>query len=107
MHHPTVSTATSEPSVCIPEPNVRSHGTKMPLLIVGGIDSAYTAPQTIHVARERENRVLSVMPAISTSNAPMSERYPAPNSPTKKRQPKNAPAGIAANTLGSVAKMSP
>ena len=107
MHQPTVSTATSDPSVCIPEPNVRSHGTKMALLIVGGMAKTNTAADTIHTARVRVSRVLSVSPATSTSNAPTSDRYPAPNRPTKKRQPKNAPAGIAANTFGSVAKINP
>src|SRR5438067_1502691 len=107
MHQPTVSTATSEPRVCMPDPNVRSHGTKMPLLIVGGMERRKTVAATIHTARPRVNLVLSVSPAIRTSNAPTSERYPAPNKPTKNKQPNSAPSGIAAKTLGSVAKMSP
>src|SRR6185503_10219279 len=106
-HHPTVSTATKDPSVCIPEPNVKSHGTKIALLIVGGIDNTKTDPATIHTAFSRLNDVLSVKPATSTSNAPTSDRYPAPKRPTKNRQPNSAPAGIAANAFGSVAKMSP
>src|SRR5262245_2586934 len=97
----------SDPSVCMPEPNVRSHGTKMPLLIVGGIDNRNTAVATTATARGRVISVLSVMPATSTSNAPMSERNPAPSNPMKNRHPKNAPSGIAANAFGSVAKMSP
>ena len=96
MHQPTVMTAISEPSVCIPEPNVKSHGTKMPLLIVGGIATTNTAIDTTHVARRRVSRVLSVSPAIKTSKAPTSDRYPDANSPRKKRQPKNAPSGIEA-----------
>ena len=77
----TVSTATSEPNVCIPDPNVRSHGKKIALLIVGGIAITNTAIAISHVARGRLRRVLSVSPAISTSNAATSDRYAAPNRP--------------------------
>jgi hypothetical protein len=74
MHQPTVSTASSAPRVCIPEPKVRSQGTKIALLMVGGIAIRNTAPAISHTARVRVSRVLSVRPATSTSNAATSER---------------------------------
>ncbi len=96
----------SAPSVCIPEPNVRSQGTKIALLIDGGMASTKTTPAMIHTARFRSILVLSVTPATRTSNAATSERYPAPKSPAKNRNPKNHPSGMVANTSGSVEKMS-
>src|SRR5512146_91633 len=107
MHHATVITASSDPSVCIPEPNVRSQGTKIALLMEGGIESTKQAAHITHTARPRVSRVLSVRPATSTSSAPTSDKYPAPSRLTKKSAPNSQPAGIAANTLGSVSKMSP
>ena len=53
MHHPTARTATSDPSVCIPEPKVKSHGTKIPSLIVGGIAKMKIATETIQTERVR------------------------------------------------------
>ena len=74
-HQPTVSTARSAPSVCMPEPNVRSHGHE---------------DRVVDRWRDREHEhrhghrpappahggslVLSVSPATSTSNAATSER---------------------------------
>src|SRR5688572_6840103 len=73
-HQPTVSTAIKAPSVCIPEPNVRSQGMKIALLIVGGIEITNTAALMIHTARARVSVVLSVNPATSTSKAATSDR---------------------------------
>ena len=58
----------------MPEPNVRSHGTKMDMLMLGGIERMKHAADITHTAFARESRVLSVSPATSTSSAPMSER---------------------------------
>src|SRR5215204_5367197 len=91
----------------MPEPNVRSHGTKIALLIVGGIATINDAVAINHTADVRVSRVLSVRPATSTSRAAMLDRYPAPNSPAKNNRPKTHPAGIAAKTLGSVENSSP
>src|SRR5215470_16217548 len=107
MQQPRASTATRAPNVCIPDPKVRSHGTKMCRLIDGGMAATKIAAVTRATARSRDSFVLSVSPATSTSNAPTSERYPAHDSPTKNTAPNSAPAGICAKTLGSVAKISP
>src|ERR1041385_1810206 len=107
MDQPTVTTATSAPRVCIPDPKVRSHGTKIPLLIVGGSAIRNTAIDVSTTARPRLIRRLSTRPATTASNAPTSDKYPAPSRPAKKRKPNNQPPGIAAKTLGRVKKISP
>src|SRR5215203_203642 len=104
---PTVTAATSAPSVCMPEPNVRSHGTKIWLLIIGGIAIRNATIAMSHTTVRLDNRVLSVSAATSTSNAASPERYPAPSRLTKNSRPNSHPAGMATNTFGSVAKMSP
>src|SRR5688572_25397288 len=91
----------------MPDPNVRSQGTKIRLLIIGGIETTNTTAATTQTTVRRDSPVLSVSPATSTSNAARPERYPAPSSPTKNMSPNTHPAGIAANTFGSVAKMRP
>src|SRR5215204_5054972 len=54
---PIVTTATSAPSVCIPEPNVRSHGTKMRLLIIGGMDTTNSTPELGVIRQPRDQHL--------------------------------------------------
>ncbi len=50
MPHPTARTATRTPAVWAPEPKVRSQGTKILMLIMGGRARRKTIPAMVQVA---------------------------------------------------------
>ena len=58
----------------MPEPKVRSQGTKMRMLIIGGTDRTNTIAVISQTAAVREIDVLSTTPATSTSRAATADR---------------------------------
>ena len=106
MHQAVVITARKAPRVCMPDPNVRSHGKKIFMLIIGGMASTITMEQASRTALFRDSLLLSMMPPTCTSRAATADRKAAPNRPVKNNRPKIPPNGICLNVCGKVKKIS-